>query len=163
MRRSGGASIVFLNVFSSLTDKVAEARSWKFIGGPSGRQRVTLRTSIDDLIFSSAGRTTGFPLPFAEQRPALPFGDQLRLEGPGAVAWGRNSDLALIGEDRLRTRPVAAVAAAAAYRIALLVAQLVSHFPPKRPLDQGILQLLEKPVFPRQVLGLRIVGKQLIK
>jgi hypothetical protein len=52
----------------------------------------------------------------------LPFGDQLRFEAAGAVAGNRNIDLAIIGEDRLRTCAVAAVASPAAGRIALLVA-----------------------------------------
>ena len=93
----------------------------------------------------------------------LALGDQLRLEAAGAVARDRDLDLAVIGQDRLAARAVAAVAAAAAGRIALLVAQVLGQLRPKRPLDQRLLQLFEKPVFASQVLWLLIVGKQLIK
>jgi hypothetical protein len=40
---------------------------------------------------------------------------------------------------------------------------MVAEFGAKSPLDQGFLQLLEKPVLARQILRLRIAGKQLIK
>jgi hypothetical protein len=39
----------------------------------------------------------------------LPLGDELRLEAAGPVARHRNLDLAILGQDRLRARPVAAV------------------------------------------------------
>ncbi len=46
--------------------------------------------------------------------PGLAFGDQLRLEAAGAVAWDGNLDHSVLGEQHLRTRAVATVAAAAA-------------------------------------------------
>src|SRR5262249_21933921 len=53
----------------------------------------------------------------------LALGDQLRLEAAAAVARDRNLDLAILGQDRLRTLPVTAIAAPAAGRVALLVAE----------------------------------------
>src|SRR6202008_3504203 len=50
--------------------------------------------------------------------PRLPLGDQLRFETAGPIARHRNLDFAILGQDRLRTRPVGAVAFAAACRIA---------------------------------------------
>ena len=69
---------------------------------------------------------------------ALPSGNQLWLEGPGAVASDGNFDLTLIDEARLRARPVAA--GAIACRIALLLARMVGRFRPKHPRDKGLLQ-----------------------
>jgi hypothetical protein len=68
--------------------------------------------------------------------PRLPLGDQLRFETAGPIARHRNLDLAILGQNRLRTRPVAAVAFAAACRIALLVAEMVGQLRPERSLDQ---------------------------
>jgi len=42
--------------------------------------------------------------------PDLSLGDQPRLKTPAAIARHRNLDLAVLGQDRLRTRPFAAVA-----------------------------------------------------
>ncbi len=95
--------------------------------------------------------------------PPLALGDQLRLEAARPVARHRNLDLAVLGEDRLRARAVAAVAAAAAGRITLLVTQVFGQLHSERALDQRPLELLKKPIFPRQVLGLLIVSKQLIQ
>src|SRR6266516_149415 len=95
--------------------------------------------------------------------PPLALGDQLRLEAARPVARHRKLDLAVLGEDRLRARAVAAVAAAAAGRITLLVTQVFGQLHSERALDQRPLELLKKPIFPRQVLGLLIVSKQLIQ
>jgi len=71
-------------------------------------------------------------------------------------------DLAVLGQDRLRACAVAAVAGATAGRVAPLVTQVPGQLRTERPLDQCLLELLEKSIVPRQVLGLLIVGKQLI-
>jgi hypothetical protein len=91
--------------------------------------------------------------------PRLAFGDQQWLEAAGPVARDGNIDLAILGQNRLRARAVAVVAAAAARRIALLVAKMLTQLRAKRTLDQRLLQLLEKPVRTRQVLRLLIVSK----
>ena len=93
----------------------------------------------------------------------LAFGDQLRLEGAGPIARHRNLDLAILGQERLRACPVAAVAFAASCRIALLIAEMLGQLRSQRSLDQRLLQLLEQPVLSGQVLRLLIASKQLIK
>src|SRR6266540_5287598 len=93
----------------------------------------------------------------------LALGDQLRLEAAGAVAWDRNLQLAILGQHRLRACAVAAIAAATAGGVALLVAEVFGQLRPKRALNQGSLELFEKPVFAGQVLRLLIVRKQSIK
>src|SRR5262249_27471949 len=72
-------------------------------------------------------------------------------------------DLAILRQDRFRARPVAAVSATAARGIALLVTQGGRQLSAERALDQGLLELFEKPIVPRQVLGLFIVSQQLIQ
>lgn len=75
----------------------------------------------------------------------LPFGDQLRLEAAGALARHRDLDLAIIGGDRLRAHPVAAVARAATGRVALLIAQSeVSSAPSARSI-KGFFSCLNSP------------------
>jgi hypothetical protein len=49
------------------------------------------------------------------------------LEAAGTIARHRNLDLAILGQERLRARPVAAVAFAASCRIALLIAEMLGH------------------------------------
>src|SRR3954465_6608550 len=93
----------------------------------------------------------------------LALGDQLRLEAASAVARDRNLDLTVLGQHRLRTRAVAAVAAAATGRITFLVAKVLGQLRPKRTFDQRLLELFEQPVVAGQVLGLLIVSKQLIQ
>jgi hypothetical protein len=91
--------------------------------------------------------------------PRLSFRDQLRLEAANAVARDGNLDLAIVGQDRLRTRPIAAVATASTVGIALFISQVLSEFCAERPLDQRLLELLEEPILACEILGLGIVGK----
>ena len=116
-----------------------------------------------DLAHRHAARVEAQDLVVEAVEPGLALGDQLRLEAAGPVARDRDLDLAVLGQDRLRARPVAAVAAAAAGRVALLVAKMLGQLRTKRALDQRLLQLLEKPVLAGQVFGLLIVSKQLIQ
>src|SRR5215212_7832046 len=116
-----------------------------------------------DLAHGHAARVQAENLLVKAVEPGLTLGDQQRLEAAGPVAWHRNVDLAILGQDRLRAGPVAAIAAAAAGRIALLVAKMLAQFRTKRPLNQRLLQLLEKTVRACEVLGLLIVSKQLIQ
>jgi hypothetical protein len=76
--------------------------------------------------------------------PRLAFGDQLRLKAARAVARDRDIDFAIFGQDRFRTRSVAAVAAAAPGRVALRVAEMLGQLSTESTLDQGLLQLFEK-------------------
>ena len=73
------------------------------------------------------------------------------------------SILPVLGQDRLRAGPVTAIAAAAASRVPLLVAKMIAQLRTKRPLNQRLLQLLEKPVRTCEVFRLLIVSKQLIQ
>src|SRR3974390_1760218 len=93
--------------------------------------------------------------------PRLAFRDKAGLETPAAIAGDRNLDLAVIGQQRLRTTAVAAVAASPAGWVALLVAQMLRQLGAERPLDQRLLKLLEKPVFAGQILGLAVVRQEL--
>jgi hypothetical protein len=88
----------------------------------------------------------------------LALGDELRLETAGTVTRNRDLDLAVLRQDRLAAAPVAAIARSAAGRIALLVAEMFAQLSAERALDQGLLQLLEQPVVPGQVLRLLIVS-----
>ena len=85
----------------------------------------------------------------------------MRLEAAGAVARHRNLDLTVLGQNRLRAGAVAAVATPAAGGIALLAVEMLGQFRPERALDQRLLELLEQPVVPGQVLRLLIVSEQL--
>src|SRR3974377_1448922 len=82
--------------------------------------------------------------------PRLAFRDKAGLETPAAIAGDRNLDLAVIGQQRLRTRAVAAVAASPAGWVALLVAQMLRQLGAERPPAQPPLYFLENPLFPRQ-------------
>jgi hypothetical protein len=104
---------------------------------------------------SSAG-TTSFATTALAGLPGVPWSvtaktSRRRLEAAGPVARDRDVDLAIIGQDRLRAGAVAAVAAATAGWIALLVAEMLAQLRSQRPLDQRLLQPLEKPVRTRQV------------
>jgi hypothetical protein len=88
-----------------------------------------------DLSHRHATRIEAQNLLIEAAKPGLSLGDQLGLETASAIAWYRDLDLAIIRQDRLRTRPVAAVALPAGRQIALLIAEVVGQFRAKRPLD----------------------------
>ncbi len=52
---------------------------------------------------------------------------------------------------------------AAPGRIAFFIAEMLGQLRPESPLDQGLLQLLEKPFLAKQILRLRIIGQKLVK
>ena len=116
-----------------------------------------------DLTHRHATRVKAQNLVIEAIEAGLVFTDQLRLEAAGAVARDGDLDLAILGQNRLRTGPVTAVTAAATGRVALLVAQVPSQLGAQRALDQGLLQPLEKAIVASQVFRLLIVSKQLIK
>ena len=64
--------------------------------------------------------------------PGLPFGDDLRLEAAVAVARHRDLDRPVIADHGLARISVAAVAAAAAGRFALLVSQMLAQLGAER-------------------------------
>jgi hypothetical protein len=84
----------------------------------------------------------------------------LRLETAGTVARYRDPHLPVIGQERLRTRAVAAVARAAAGRITLLITKMTRQLGSKRPLNQRFLQPLEKTVLGRKVFRLQPLSKR---
>ena len=90
-----------------------------------------------DLAHRHAARVKAQDLVVEAVEPGLALADQLRLEAAGPVARDRNLDLPVLGQYRLRTRAVAAVAAAAAGRIALLVAQDARSAPRRAPARSG--------------------------
>src|SRR5690606_28624372 len=79
-------------------------------------------------------------------KAALVLGDQLRLERPGAVAWHINAQRTIVGQHRLAAASVAAVAAPT-----LGVGQVKAQLGPQRPLDHGLLELLENGLDPGRI------------
>src|SRR5690606_21025177 len=79
-------------------------------------------------------------------KAALVLGDQLRLERPGAVAWHINAQRTIAGQHRLAAASVAAVAAPT-----LGVGQVKAQLGPQRPLDHGLLELLENGLDPGRI------------
>src|SRR3954452_22122898 len=73
-------------------------------------------------------------------QPGLPFGDDLRLEAAVAVARHGDLDRAVLANHRLARITVAAVAAAAAGRVALLIAEVLAQLSAERPFEQPSLQ-----------------------
>src|SRR3954468_18930809 len=116
-----------------------------------------------DLAHRHAARVEAQDFVVEAVEPRLALSDQQRLENAGPVAGHRDVDLAVLGQDRLRAGPVTAIAAAAAGRVPLLVAKMIAQLRTKRPLNQRLLQLLEKPVRSCEVFRLLIVSKQLIQ
>ncbi len=94
---------------------------------------------------------------------ALALGNDRRLEAAVAVARNRQLDRAVLGQHRLAGMAVAAVAAAAPRRVALLVAQVVAQLGAQRPLQKRLLQLLEKPLIAQKVFRCLVVGQQLVQ
>ena len=91
---------------------------------------------------------------------ALALGHDRRLEAAVAVARNRQLDRAVLGQHRLARMAVAAVARAAACRIALLVAQAIGQLGAQRPLQKRLLQLLEKPLIAQKVFRRLVIGQQ---
>jgi hypothetical protein len=83
--------------------------------------------------------------------PGLALRYQPRFERAGAVARNLDGDFAVFGQNRLGAGAVAAVAAAAARRVALLVAKVIAQFRAKCPFDRGFLETPEYPVVAHQV------------
>ena len=94
--------------------------------------------------------------------PALALRHDRRLEAAVAVARHSQLDRAVFGQHRLARMAVAAVARAAACRIALLVAQAIGQLGAQRPLQKRLLQLLEKPLIAQKVFRRLVIGQQLV-
>ncbi len=98
-----------------------------------------------------------------EAGPArLPLGHDPGLEGRFAVAGRLQLQLAEVALQGFRAFPVARVAPVVARRVVLLVAQMIAEFGFQRPFQEGFGQLFEQTVLPDDILGLLVVGEQLI-
>src|SRR5205814_5455001 len=93
--------------------------------------------------------------------PRLSFGDDLRLEAAVAVARHRDLNRPAIADHGLARITVAAVAAAAAGRVAFLVSQMFAQLGAERAFQQALLQLLEQPLLAKQVRRRAIALQQL--
>src|SRR5262245_13615189 len=92
-----------------------------------------------DLPHRHAARVEAQNLVVKTIEPGLMLANELRLKATGPVARHRNLDLAVFGQYRLGTGAIAAVAAAAAGRIAFLVAQMLGQLSSQRPFNQRLL------------------------
>ena len=102
------------------------------------------------------------------ERPVLPLaglalGHDLRIEGAVAVARHLEIDRAILSQHGLGIAAVAMIVAAAAGRVALLVAEVVGQLRPERPFQQRLLQLLEQAIFAEQVFRLLVAGQQFVQ
>src|SRR5208283_2278509 len=89
----------------------------------------------------------------------LGFGGQLGFKTPSAIARHGNINLAVAGQNGLRADAIAVIATAAPSWIAFFVAEMFGQFRPESPLDQGLLQLFEKPFLAKQIFRLLIINK----
>ena len=96
-------------------------------------------------------------------KAGLALSDKFRFERTAPVAGDRDLHFPVLSQKRFRTRTIAAIAAASAGRIALLIAQMLRELRAKRPLDQCLLELLEEPIFARQILGPGIIRQKLVQ
>ena len=83
---------------------------------------------------------------------ALALADDLRLEAAVAIAGRVDRHLAVLGDQRLRRRPVARVAGAAGRLLMRLVADVVGQLDLHRPLHQPLRQLRQQPAGPGDLL-----------
>jgi len=95
--------------------------------------------------------------------PGLALGHNLRIECAVAVARHVEVDRTILGQYGLGIAAVAMIVAAAAGRIALLVAEVVGQLRPKCPLQKRFLQLLEQAIFAEQVFRLLIARQQFVQ
>ena len=93
----------------------------------------------------------------------LPFHHDLRLECRLPVPRHRDPHRARRRSDRLPGGAIPGIPRPVSRRVAFHVAEVIVHFGAQRPLEQRLLQLLEKPVRTCEVFRLLIVSKQLIQ
>src|ERR1019366_8093971 len=98
-----------------------------------------------------------------EARPArLSLGYDLGIERGPAVARSFQLQFAKLTLQCLLAVSVARVAPVVARRVVLFVAQMIGHLGLQGSLQDGLGQLLEQAVLPDDILGLLIVGEQLV-
>jgi hypothetical protein len=88
---------------------------------------------------------------------------QLRLERAGPIARHLDRQLAVLGDQRLGRRAVAVVALALGLVLALRIAQVMRQLSTQRPLHQRLLQRLQEPVRPEQILRSAHALQQLVQ
>ena len=94
--------------------------------------------------------------------PPLPLPDDLRLECPLAVPGRLDPHLAMLGEKRLRRRPVPRVPCPASRLLVRLEPEVVGQLDLQRPLHQPLGQLREQPAAAGDLLLRPSPSKQLV-
>src|SRR5581483_12250088 len=95
--------------------------------------------------------------------PPLPLPHDLRLERPLPVAGRLDAHLTVLGDQRLRCRPVPGVAGPSRRLLMRLVAEVVGQLDLERPLDQPLGQLRQQPARAGDLLLRPRAGKQLVE
>src|SRR5205814_3305457 len=137
------------------------------IGDPADQVRGNLNpVKLPEVALDLANReTAGIEAddPIIEPvEPGLSLRHDLPLEASLAVARHRDLDRPVIADHRLARIAVAAVAAAAPSRVALLVSQMLAKLGAERAFQQSLLQFLEKPLLAEQILRAAIPLQQLL-
>ena len=89
------------------------------------------------------------------RQPRLVLADELRLERAGPVPGVLILDLAELGLDRLRGRPVSEIASAARRRLSGRITQMVCQLALQGRLDHPARQLRQQPAGPGDLLSLK--------
>jgi len=108
-------------------------------------------------------RVQGQDLVVEPLKAALTLADDLRLEAPVPVAGPVDLDLPVLGDQRLRRRPVARIPAAAGRLLMRLVADVVGQLNLHRPLHQPLGQLRQHAARPGELLLRARAGEQLVE
>jgi len=95
-------------------------------------------------------------------KATLALAHDLRGEAPVPVTRRVNPDRAVLGDQRLRRRPVPSVPGPAGRFLVRFVAEVVGQLDLHRPLHQALGQLGEQPAGPGDLLLRRGAGEQLI-
>src|SRR5205814_7562176 len=127
------------------------------IGDPADQVRGNLNpVKLPEVALDLANReTAGIEAddPIIEPvEPGLSLRHDLRLEASLAVARHRDLDRPVIADHRLARIAVAAVAAVAPSRVAILVVRMLAKLGAERAFQQSLLQLLDMPILDDQNL-----------
>jgi hypothetical protein len=85
-------------------------------------------------------------------KPPLTLANDLRLEAPIPIARRVDADRAVLGDQRLRRRPVPGIARPARRLLMGLIPQMVGQLDLHRPLHQPLRQLAQQAARPRDLL-----------
>jgi hypothetical protein len=92
----------------------------------------------------------------------LTLADDLRREAPIPIARRVDSDLSVLGDQRLRRRPVARVPRPAGRLLMAVIADMIGQLDLQRPLHQPLRQLTQKPARADDLLLGSRAGQQLV-